>query len=196
MCSLMNWRCSWENLWESAGFLICSQWKRTAVGWMKAAWHVLGFLVCIPGRECHGSVVLVPSLFNWKAKHSDFTMIMGMQAVVWSTVFNLSLPFVILSYGTEEEAMHKLPVEVSFGVGKSAAFSSPFLFQQVRWQLDHTDCWLSPDGVWLWWDLSHSSIALICSRMEAPDEGSTCLMSAPPLWVTHLKKFFFFFFLS
>lgn len=58
---------------------------------------------------------------------------MGMQAVVWSTVFNLSPPFVILSYGTEEkEAIHKLPVEVSFGVGESAAFPSPFLFQRVR----------------------------------------------------------------
>lgn len=58
-------------------------------------------------------------------------MIMGMQAIVWSTVFNLCPPFVILSYGTEE-AIHKLLVEVSFGVGESAAFLSPFLFQWVR----------------------------------------------------------------
>lgn len=58
---------------------------------------------------------------------------MGLQAVVWSTVFNLYPHFVILSYGTEEAAaIHKLPAEVSFGVGESAAFPSPFLFQGVR----------------------------------------------------------------
>lgn len=148
---------------------------------------MLGFLGCIPGWERHGSVVLVPSLFNWKAKHSDFMMIVGMQAVVWSTVFNLSLPFVILSYGTEEAAMHKLPVEVCFGMEKSAAFPSPFLFQQVCWQLDHTDHWLLPDDVWLWWDSSHRANGSNAAGMEAPDEGPTCFVSS-----FSLSYYFFF----
>lgn len=90
---------------------------------------MLGFLDCVPGQECDWSVVLVPSLFNWWAKRSDFEVIMGgMQAVVWSTVFNLSL-FVALNCGTEEkgEAIHELLV--SSGVRELAAFPSPFFFQ-------------------------------------------------------------------
>lgn len=91
-------------------------------------WHVLGFLDCIPRHECDWSVVLVPSLFNWWAKHRDFKMIMGgMQAVVWSIAFNLS-PFVTLNWLTEEqEAIHKLLV--SSGVRELATFPSPFFFQ-------------------------------------------------------------------
>lgn len=67
--------------------------------------------------------------FNWWVQHRDFKMIVGgMQAVVWSTVFNLS-PFVTLNCGSEEqeEAIHKLLV--SSGVRELAAFASPFFFQ-------------------------------------------------------------------
>lgn len=92
-------------------------------------WHVLGFFGLHPRagewlERCSGAqpLQLVGQAQWFQDDHG------GMQAVVWSMVFNLS-PFVTLNCGTEgkEAAIHKLLV--SSGVRELAAFPSPLFFQ-------------------------------------------------------------------